>query len=131
MSITDEQVKKLRKLAKDYSDWGIGIKRTDRVLRQAADTIETLSKKLVAVNEQSLRCHRYVESLETKINDMKLQIKGNETEKKLIQEMAEEIENLYGRETDLTEWARDYLECIECLEEDCGSWIYCGDGKIF
>lgn len=30
-------------------------------------------------------------------------------EKKLIEEMAEEIENLYGRETELSEKAREYL----------------------
>lgn len=44
-------------------------------------------------------------------------------EKKLIEEMAEEIENCYGRETKLSERAREYL-----LKTDCsGGWIACED----
>ena len=46
-------------------------------------------------------------------------------EKKLIEAMAEEIENCYGRETELSEKAREYLERSA---EDCGGgWISCRD----
>lgn len=131
MSVVSEQVKKLRKISNSLELFPIhDFSETSRVIREAADTIESLSTKLAAANEQSLRQHRYAESLEAKINDMKLQIKGNEVEKELIQEMAEEIENLYGRETDLTELARDYLEDMEQSQVHCSDgWIYCGDGK--
>ncbi len=45
-------------------------------------------------------------------------------EKKLIEEMAEEIENIYGRETELSEKARRYLE-----QPKIGEWIPC-DKKL-
>lgn len=45
-----EQVKGLRKLAKDYAKTGFGFYRTDRVLRKAADTIEELSARLASAN---------------------------------------------------------------------------------
>lgn len=50
MSMISEQVKELRKLEKDYSKTGFGFYRTDKVLRQAANTIEALSAKLQAEN---------------------------------------------------------------------------------
>lgn len=43
-------------------------------------------------------------------------------EKELIEEMAEEIENLYGKETKLSQKAREYLLC---LEND--GWHDCSD----
>ena len=67
---------------------------SSKVIMEAADTIESLSTKLAAENTRQLT-------------------KYNEKERQLIEEMEEEIENLYGRGTDLTEWARDYLEDME------------------
>lgn len=46
MSMISEQVKKLREFSKYYSKTGFGFHRTDRILREAADTIEALSAKL-------------------------------------------------------------------------------------
>ncbi len=46
-------------------------------------------------------------------------------EKKLIEEMAEEIENLYGRETELSQKARKYLEYLE--QPKIGEWIPCSE----
>lgn len=43
-------------------------------------------------------------------------------EKKLIEEMAEEIENCYGRETELSKKAREYLS-----QPKNGGWIPCSE----
>lgn len=43
----------------------------------------------------------------------------------MIEEMSEEIENCYGRDTKLTERARKYLSHMEQSSEDCGVWIPC------
>lgn len=106
MSMLSEQVNKIRKVAKcvylatdkEVSD---DIAST---LKQAADTIEALSAKLAAANME--RSDRYYGG-----------------GKKLIEEMAEEIENCYGRETELSDRAREYL-----LKADySGGWIACED----
>lgn len=44
-------------------------------------------------------------------------------EKQLIEAMAEEIENCYGRETELSERARDYLDKTDYV----GGWIPCSE----
>lgn len=44
-------------------------------------------------------------------------------EKQLIEAMAEEIENCYGRETELSERARDYLDKTDYN----GGWISCSE----
>ena len=109
MSIISEQVKELRKAAKWFE--GVCFPEAVKLVDEAADTIESLSAKLSAANTRQLT-------------------KYNETERQLIEEMAEEIENLYGRGTDLTEWARDYLEDMEQLQvRHNDEWIYCGDRK--
>ena len=43
-------------------------------------------------------------------------------EKKLIEEVAEEIENCYGRETELSKKAREYLS-----QPKNGGWIPCSE----
>lgn len=110
MSIS-EQVKQIRQYVKDYRhplhNQGVEIYGTDKILEQAADTIESLYVKLEG--------------------------------KKLIEEMAEEIENCYGRETELTKKARNYLanmEATECQKAFCepeylgeNVVIGCRDGK--
>ena len=45
-------------------------------------------------------------------------------EKKLIEEMAEELENCYGRETELTKRVREHLN-----QPESDNWIPCSDGK--
>lgn len=57
MSMISEQVKKLREFSKYYSKTGFGFYRTDRILKEAADTIEALSAKLSAANME--RSERY------------------------------------------------------------------------
>lgn len=103
MSMFSEQVKELREYA-EYLDWVGAEKVMKALITQAADTIEALSEKPAAANmERSERCYG--------------------KEKKLIEELAEEIENCYGRETELSERARDYL-----LKTDYGGgWIACED----
>lgn len=102
MNMINEQIRELRELTYAVKNEMAGKYETSAALNEAADTIESLSAKL-ADRERLDKCH--------------------ETgEKQLIEEMAEEIENLYGRGTDLTEWARDYLESLADKErsaEDC------------
>ena len=97
MIMISEQVKELREMA-DY--WKSNGFEPQNALRKAADTIEALSEKLAEENKK--QSSRYCGE-----------------EKQLIEAMAEEIENCYGRETELSERARDYLvECMEeCIEE--------------
>lgn len=87
MSMISEQVKELKKVSEWYKESNNYLQ---KVLLQAADTIESLSAKLA--KESMERSSKYYEE-----------------EKKLIEEMAEEIENCYGRETELTERAREYI----------------------
>lgn len=88
MSMIEHQLKEIRNMAsvlheeKRYA--------AEEIMRQAADTIESLSAKLAAANME--RPSRYCGE-----------------EKKLIEAMAEEIENCYGRETQLSEMARKVL----------------------
>ena len=92
MSMISQLVERLKKYAEQYDFLPLGreIRGTKELLRQAADTIETLSARLQAVNME--RSSDYYEG-----------------ERKLIDEMAEEIENCYGRETELSKRAREYL----------------------
>lgn len=88
MYIISEQVKELR----NTSD-NIRILKLDgyaKIISKAADTIESLSAKLQAANMEQLADYY-------------------EGERKLIDEMAEEIENCYGRETELSKRVREYL----------------------
>lgn len=55
MSIS-EQIKKLRKMSQQYPV-NIDIDLFERTLNQAADTIESLSEKLAAANEELKRWH--------------------------------------------------------------------------
>ncbi len=80
-----EQVRRIRTMSDIIQHGGIKL-----LLTEAADTIEDLSEKLAAVN---------IERLDGYCGE----------EKELIEEMAEEIENCYGRETELSERAREYL----------------------
>lgn len=99
-----KQVRELRGLAIDTEYNKKGIK---NVLTKAADTIEALSAKLAKANME--RSNIYYDG-------------------DLIEAMAEEIENLYGKETELTERARNYLASMERTEADCGGgWIVCED----
>ena len=82
MSMISEQVRELREMA-DY--WKSNELEPQNALREAAGTIEALSEKLEAENKG--RSGRYC----------------REEEKQLIEAMAEEIENCYGRETELSE----------------------------
>lgn len=108
MDMVREQVKELRKLAGRYETlpYGREVYGTAELLKQAADTIEALSSKLAAANVARSDRH-------------------DGEEKKLIEAMAEEIENCYGRETDLSEKAREYLE--QSAEGCGGGWIACED----
>lgn len=92
MNMIGQQVNKLRLYAKEYErmPYHREIEGTSDLLKQAADTIESLSAKLAAANIE--RPSRYYGE-----------------EKKLIEAMAEEIENCYGRETQLSEMERKVL----------------------
>lgn len=92
-----EQIKELRKLSERYTVGGhrhVGYK-----LKQAADTIEFLSRR-----QQEAK-------------------KMNYDAFNIIEKMTEEIENCYGGETELTKRAR------ECLDRKGYSsrWIPCED----
>lgn len=73
-----------------------------KIICTAIDTIESLSAKVAAANME--RSERYYGSAD-----------------KLIEEMAEEIENCYGRETELSQRAREYLSEVNYN----GGWIAC------
>lgn len=101
MSMISEQVRELREMA-DY--WRSNGLEPQNALRKAADTIEALSEKLAEENKK--QPSRYCGE-----------------EKQLIEAMAEEIENCYGRETELSERARDYLDKTDYN----GGWIPCSE----
>lgn len=101
MSMISEQVKELREMA-DY--WKSNGFEPQNALRKAADTIEALSEKLAEENKK--QSSRYCGE-----------------EKQLIEAMAEEIENCYSRETELSERARDYLDKTDYD----GGWIPCSE----
>lgn len=90
MSMISELLGKLRTYAAGYNlpPFGREIEGTAELLNQAADTIEALSAKLQAAETGQPEKH---------------------DAEKLVGEMAEEIENCYGRETGLTEKARKFL----------------------
>ena len=107
MSMLSEQVKELREMSiRQRNNAKVSEKvffEIENALSQAADTIEALSAKLAANIERSDRYYG--------------------EEKKLIEEMTEEIENCYGRETELSERAREYL----AKTDYGGGWIACED----
>lgn len=99
----EKQAKKIRKIDTRQSIIGM----VHNALNQAADTIEALSAKLAKAN----------------VEQSSIYYDGN-----LIETMVEEIENLYGKGTDLTERARNYLASMDRSEVDyVGGWIVCED----
>lgn len=104
MSMISEQVKELRYKADVFEKSGFAVDGIVKEFRKAADTIEALSAKLTEENKK--QSSRYCGE-----------------EKQLIEAMAEEIENCYGRETELSERARDYLDKTDYD----GGWIPCSE----
>ena len=111
MSMISEQVKELREIAKNWNP-NTPINPVSVVLNKAADTIESLSAKLETANKELERWHT------DKIND--------------------KIKNPFAWTSTLCchncDHKDEYIEELEAADmersaEDCGGWIYCGDGN--
>lgn len=116
-----EQVKELRELTADMEKY-VGLRPKPHILREAADTIESLSAKLQATNMESDLIKR--ESVLKLIEDIKCNPDLPKNYGTLLDIMREVrgIPAVYDSENIIK-------VNMERSEEDCGGWIYCGDGE--
>lgn len=101
MSMISEQVKHLRRIAKEWNPKNPK-NPLSTTLNEAADTIESLSAKLSAANEELLRQHKYIEKLEIKITDMDRSAEdcgGWIDGEKVIEEIEKEIDGVIVKDT--------------------------------
>ena len=122
MSIS-EQVKELRDKADVFERSGCAVDGIVKAFLEAADTIESLSAKLQAANNNSfyeVLLHNIAEEI------ISMRRIWSELEKPPYNEFEQEV-YLSGLRK-----ARDIIlqaANMERLAEDCRGWIYCGDGK--
>lgn len=114
-----EQVKELREIVSSGNPKLYTPKKIRKMILQAADTIESLSEKLQAANMELERWH--TDHINEKIKNpfaytSTLICHNCDHKDEYIEELEAEVEELKAVN-------------MERSAEDCGGWIYCGDGK--